>query len=139
FAKDRIRPLKKFLNEVKERLGTISKAVKQQRVRKATPKKINPAKMVSKMRYKKKDEALGLESLRPEALIGAKQAIVYNTQYRFLMYFKAASDEGFMVSGSTLKNYDLEKSVFKKIRKPEDMVKAIKGSTLAAMRKYLDT
>ncbi len=139
FAKDKIRPMKKFLNAVKKQLDTVVQVVRQQRVRKVAPKKINPVKMVSKMPYKKKDEALGLESLRPEVLIGAKQAIVYNTEYRFLMYFKAASDDGFMVTGSTLKNYDLEKSVFKKIRKPEDMVKAIKGSTLAAMRKYLDT
>lgn len=139
FAKGTIRPMKKFLNAVKKQLGTVVQAVQQQRVRKVAPKKINPIKMVSKMQYKKKDEALGLESLRPEVLIGAKQAIVYNTEYRFLMYFKAASDDGFMVTGSTLKNYDLEKSVFKKIRKPEDMVKAIKGLTLAAMRKYLDT
>jgi hypothetical protein len=72
-------------------------------------------------------------------LVGAREAIVYNTEYRFLMYFKSASDDGFMVSGATLKNYDLEKSVFKKIRKPEDMAKAIKGLTLAAMRKFLDT
>lgn len=139
FAEDKIRPMKKFLNSVKKQLDTVSQVVRQQRVRKVAPKKINPVKMVSKMQYKKKDEALGLESLRPEVLIGAKQAIVYNTAYRFLMYFKAASDDGFMVSGSTLKNYDLEKSIFKKIRKPEEMAKAIKGLTLAAMRKYLDT
>lgn len=139
FAKDKIRPMKKFLNAVKKQLDTVVQVVRQQRVRKVAPKKINPVKMVSKMPYKKKDEELALESLRPEVLIGAKQAVVYNTEYRFLMYFKAASDDGFMVTGSTLKNYDLEKSVFKKIRKPEDMVKSIKGLTLAAIRKFLDT
>jgi len=81
---------------------------------------------------------LGLESVRPETLIGAKQAIIYNTEYRFLMYFKSATDDGFMVTGSTLKNYDVEKSVFKKIRKPEEMAAVIKGQTIATIRKYLD-
>lgn len=99
FSKEKVRSLKKFLNAVKKQLDTVVQVVKQQRVRKVAPKNINPAKMTSKMQYKKKDEALGLESLRPEVLIGAKQAIVYNTEYRFLMYFKAASDDGFMVTG----------------------------------------
>jgi len=139
FAQDSVRRLKKFFNAVKKQLEVVSQVVRQQRVRKVAPKKINPVKMTSKMPFKRKDEQLGLESLRPEVLIGAKQAIVYNTEYRFLMYFKSASDEGFMVSGATLKNFDLEKSVFKKIRKPEEMVESIKGQTLAGMRKFLDS
>ncbi len=139
FAKDKIRSMKKFLNDVKKQLEAVVQVVKQQRVRKVAPKKINPAKMVSKLLFKKKDEELGLESLRPEVLIGAKQAIVYNSEYRFLMYFKSASDDGFMVTGSTLKNYDLEKSTFKKIRKPEEMAKAVKGVTLSAIKKFMET
>lgn len=139
FAKDKIPPLKKFLSEVKKQLHVTMHAVEQRHVRKVKPKKVNPVKLTSKMLFKRKDEDLGLESVRPEALIGAKQAIVYNAKYRFLMYFKAASDDGFLVSGSTLKNYDIQKSVFKKIRNPEDMAKSINGLTLAAMRKFLDT
>jgi hypothetical protein len=138
FAKESIRKMKKFLNKVKKEVEAISQIVKQQKVRKVAPKKINPAKMVSKLQYKKKDIELGLESVRPETLIGAKQAIIYNTEYRFLMYFKSATDDGFMVTGSTLKNYDVEKSVFKKIRKPEEMAAVIKGQTIATIRKYLD-
>lgn len=139
FAKNKIRPMKKFLSEVKKQLHAIMHVVKQQRVRKVKPKKVNPIKLTNKMPFKRKNEELGLESLRPESLIGAKQAIVYNAKYRFLMYFKAASDDGFSVSGATLKNYDIEKSVFKKIRNPENMVKSISGLTLAGMRKFLDT
>lgn len=139
FDKAKSRAIKKFLVAFKKQVDTVVQVVKQQRVRKVAPKKINPIKMASGMSFKKKDEELGLESVRPEALIGAKQAIVYNTEYRQLMYFKAASDDGFMISGSTLKNYDLEKSIFKKVRKPEDMVKAVKGVTLATARKFLDT
>jgi len=139
FDKNKARAAKKFLTNLKKQVETVVKVVKQQKVRKVAPKKINPAKMVSGLVIKKEDKALGLVSLRPEQLIGAKQAIVYNTEFRFLMYFKSASDDGFMVSGSTLKNFDVEKSFFKKVRKPEEMAKAISGQSVATIKKFIES
>lgn len=139
FAKDTMRPLKKFASGIKAQLEMVVKAVKQERVKKVAPKNVVPTKMVSKLPFKKADSELGLVGLRPEALIGAKQAIVYCAKYRFLMYFKSSSDEGFMASGATLKNFDTEKSVFKKIRNPAEMAAAMKDASLSAMKKFLET
>lgn len=136
YAPETIQPLKKFLSEIKKQLEAVMR--QQRAVRKVSPRKVkNPAKMVSKMKFKRKDEVLGLESMRPETLIGARQAIVYDSKHRFLLYFKSLTEEGFTVSGSTLKNFDTEKSFFKKIRKPEEMANSIKGLSLAEIRKFL--
>lgn len=137
FRKEIVKPLKQFLTETVTQLSTVEKAIKKQQVRKTVPKKIVPSKMVSKLAYKKKDDELGLVSLKPELLVGAKQAIVYNTETRQMIYYKASNDVGFVVTGTTLKNID-EKSYLKKIRKPEEMARIIKGLTMAGLKKYLD-
>lgn len=78
------------------------------------------AKAIKTMTYQKKDEELGIESLSPARLVGAKAAILYNTKYRTLLRFVAKPGETLLVSGSSIRNHDEEKSTSKKVRKPKD-------------------
>lgn len=132
-----LRRVKKFFKSVTEQLETVKKVVKQQTVRKVAPRKIIPAKMAAGLKFKKEAPELGLVGLRPETMIGAQHAVVYDTAKRFLMYFKAADDTGLLIQGTTVKNFDTEKSILKKIRKPEETIKELLGKTAVQMKKVL--
>jgi hypothetical protein len=138
YDKKKATQLKKHLALVKADVENVLSALKQNKVKVSKPKKLNPYKMTAKLQYKKEDVALGLVSVNPELLIGAKLAVVYNTEFRTLMIYRAASESGFMVSGSSLKNFDIEKSILKKIRKPEELKTMLNGATLTEIKKYLD-
>lgn len=81
---------------------------------------VDKAKAVKTMTYQKKDAELGIESLSPARLVGAKAAILYNTKYRTLLRFVAKPGESLVVSGSSIRNHDEEKSTSKKVRKPAE-------------------
>lgn len=113
------------LTSVFERCGGIKNKIAPAKP-KAKPKETtatltaNKAKAVKTMTYQKKDEELGIESLSPARLVGAKAAILYNTKYRTLLRFVAKPGETLVVSGSSIRNHDEEKSTSKKVRKPKD-------------------
>lgn len=132
-----IRRAKKFFKSVLDQLAVVKKVVKQQTVKTVAPRKIIPTKMAAGLKFKKEDPELGLVGLRPETLIGAQQAMVYDVARRFLMYFKAADETGLLIRGTTVNNFDTEKSIFKKVRKPEDVLKELAGKSIAQMRKVL--
>lgn len=113
------------LTSVYERCGGIKNKIapaKPKAKPKETPATLNAdkAKAVKTMTYQKKDEELGIESLSPARLVGAKAAILYNTKYRTLLRFVAKPGETLVVSGSSIRNHDEEKSTSKKVRKPKD-------------------
>lgn len=113
------------LTSVFERCGGIKNKIapaKPKAKPKETPATLNAdkAKAVKTMTYQKKDEELGIESLSPARLVGAKAAILYNTKYRTLLRFVAKPGESLVVSGSSIRNHDEEKSTSKKVRKPKD-------------------
>lgn len=113
------------LTSVFERCGGIKNKIAPAKTKakpKETPATLNAdkAKAVKTMTYQKKDEELGIESLSPARLVGAKAAILYNTKYRTLLRFVAKPGETLVVSGSSIRNHDEEKSTSKKVRKPKD-------------------
>lgn len=113
------------LTSVYERCGGIRSKIAPPKP-KAKPKETtatlnaDKAKAVKTMTYQKKDEELGIESLSPARLVGAKAAILYNTKYRTLLRFVAKPGETLVVSGSSIRNHDEEKSTSRKIRKPKE-------------------
>lgn len=89
------------------------------RVRKKKP--VDPEKVVKNLRYLPKDESLNLESVSPKDILGASMMTVYNTKNRTLTLY-IAKEEGFSIKGSTLTNWDEDKSQSKKLRKPQETV-----------------
>lgn len=112
--------------------------------RKPRAKKIiPPSKLVSKMKYLKEDETLGIKSELPTKLIGATEVWLYNTKYRKLMIYKTAEPSKISVKGSSLIGWDPTSSKCKSIRKPMDIIPRIALTTgkrdLARMFKELTT
>lgn len=97
--------------------------------RKPRKKKIVPAdKLVAKVKFQKENTDLKLVSIDPVRIIGASEIWLYNTRYNILQRYFAADQSGFGMKGTTLQNYKVETSTYKKIRKPET-VKDLTEST----------
>lgn len=77
-------------------------------------------KQVQRLKYKKEDNDYKLTSINPAMLVGALCAFVFNTKYKTIT--KYVSDTGLMVSGSTLKNINLEQSIQNSLRKPNEFL-----------------
>lgn len=122
----------KDYTDPKEQINRISQAlemVKAQGVvvkitRTRRKKLVTKDKQVAKLNFlNDTTEYGGLVSINPEKLIGATCAILFNVKYRNIqVYF---SDEGLAVQGSTLKNFNGEKSYGKTVRVPEAFLKQL--------------
>jgi hypothetical protein len=113
-----------------------NKKVKTSR-KKKTVKTIKVDKLFSKFQYLKTFNELKLVSISPEKILGAGQLIVYNTKYKTLSHFYAASSEGFSVKGTTVQNVS-EKSITKRLRNPKNVLTELQKCGIIAMRKMIN-
>jgi hypothetical protein len=58
----------------------------------------------------------GLESIPVTKIVGAQRLIIFNVKYRQFSIYEALSDRGFGIKGTTLQNFDPNKSKVKRIR-----------------------
>ena len=98
-----------------------------------------PEQIVSKLRYKAKDDDYNLVSVNPTDIIDASQVWVFDTKTRFL--YKYISSIGMVVQGSTLKEFDSDQSFKKKIREAycKDVLNDVKSGGKVKLRKVLNT
>lgn len=78
------------------------------------------AKAVKTMKPLKGDPTLKLETLSPARIVGAKQVMTYTPKYKIVSIYKAKPGEVLNVSGTSIRNFDEEKSVSRSVRKPVD-------------------
>jgi hypothetical protein len=74
---------------------------------------------VAKIKYCQEFADLKLTSVKPTDIIGAMQLWVYNTKTRKLGVYHAEDAGGLSIKGSSVVNFAENKSVQKKLRKPE--------------------
>ncbi len=75
--------------------------------------------IVQKLKFKREDSELKLKSVLPATIVGANEVWVFNTKYNKLQCYVAAEGTGISVKGTTLLNFNVEKSKQKTVRKPE--------------------
>lgn len=75
------------------------------------------------MKYKKRDDELGMESLSPARIVGAAEVLVYNTKYRTLSRYVAEKGLALSVSHSSIRGFDPKLSTSKTVRKPLEFFK----------------
>jgi hypothetical protein len=80
------------------------------------PKPINLDKVVSKVKYLKEYDALGLKSINPKDIIGSKYALLYDTKYKKLQLLIA--EDRFTIRGSTVYGVNKEISISKMVKYP---------------------
>ncbi|MGB1975829.1 MAG: hypothetical protein ACPHQD_17510 [Vibrio toranzoniae] len=118
-------------------LDRIKSAAKAQRkVKVARPQSID--KQVSKIKYKKEDDSFKIVSIQPAQIIGKARLYVFNTKYRRLTEYVTYDPKGFIVSGTTIKNFDKESSRTLTLRKPLDILPTVAQCTPRQLIKLLD-
>ena len=116
--------MKPWLKAVIEKLSSIQKTVKAKPARKQRTRKINPLKMIQKVKYLKRDDALGIDSQGPVVMVGKQKIYLYDTKYKKLTKLVCANASGFVIKGTTVMNFDPEKSSVAFIKKPAAELKS---------------
>lgn len=100
------------------------------------PKPVSQDKIVAKIKCKKEDTTLGIVSLNPVQMLGAKEIWVYNTKTRKLGQYKALDERGIGVKGIGLLNYSSD-SVEKTLRKPAEQLAEFKKASKVKLRTFM--
>lgn len=119
------------LLEDAERYGNNTKKTRAAR----TPKAVPVEKKLKYFQYQKEDNGFKLASVNPEKVLGASELWTFNTKYKILTVLRAADSKGLDVKGTTILNYDPEKSMSKRTgRKPEPILDRILKGNKAALK-----
>lgn len=124
--------LQMVMETVNDQMNTAT-IIKQsnRKPRKARVKKEAPAsKLVSNLKFMKQDDSIGMVSINPEAIIGAKSILIFNTTTRKFGVFHASDPSGLSVKGTTIINFDESKSIAKTMRKPKEQLPSMISATL---------
>lgn len=114
--------------------GQFKKANRKQRAVREKP----AAQQVKSIKYKAKDEELKIDSERPIDMVGAQQIWLFNTKTRKLAVYTSDSTKGILVKGTTLQNWEPEKSKQKTLRKPEEQIKDLMSSGKVKLRTFME-
>lgn len=137
FSKTEIKKIVGFCDAViTDALKIVNESNKSRKPRQRKQK--SPEQLVSKLKYLDKHEELKLESVMPKDIIGALQLWVYNTKSRKLGCYNAEDASGLSVKGSTIINFNENKSTQKKLRKPEVILPEILKGGKVYLRTALD-
>jgi hypothetical protein len=102
-------------------------------------KPVSTEKIVSKLKFKKEDPTLGIVSLNPTQILGAKEVWSFNTKTRKISRFIADDIQGPLnVRGASLIGYNEAKSVSKNLRKPAEQLAEFKKSGKVQLRTFMD-
>jgi hypothetical protein len=93
-------------------------------------------KIVEKLKFQKEDGALGLVSINPRDIVGAKELWVYNTKTRKIGHYIATDAQGLGVKSATILNFSSE-STEKTLRKPKEQLKTFKAAGKVALRTFM--
>lgn len=138
FSRWQIRKYATFIQDIINACNQHSESVKVKRtVRKVT---VKPASVITaKVAYLKEFTELNLKSIFPSNIIGASELWVYNIKTRKIGVYYGADEGKLSVSGTTIINFDILKSVSKTLRKPEETFKTMGATSKRAMTNWFKT
>lgn len=119
--------MKLWLKAVISKLSTVQKIVKVRKPRKQRVRKVNPLKMTAKVKYLKSDPELKIDSKSPVDIIGKSKVYIYDTKYKKISKLVCAEASGFIIKGTTIMNFDPDKSAVTFIRKPQTELRSGMG------------
>jgi hypothetical protein len=137
FPKRKITKIVKLFESFVEDCDKYGQFKKANRKVRATREKPAVAQIKS-LKYKLKDDELGLTSAKAFDLVGAEQVWLFNTKTRKLSVYTSESTKGMTVKGTTLQNWSPEKSKQKTLRKPEEQIKDLLALGKVKLRTFLD-
>ena len=131
FKKSQLREFTEFLNSFIEDAVKYSQEKNIKRIRKK--RIVSPEKQVAKVKYATSCEVKGIQynSLAPKELIGKRVAYIYDCkQNKISVYYS----KGFSAKGTSIINFDPDKSWSKKIRNTNDILNHILDSSQLGLK-----
>jgi hypothetical protein len=116
-----------------EQYRSVKKATKKAKARKAPSKE----KVVSKLKFAKEDKTLKLISINPADIIGSTELWIYNIKTRKLGKYVSQQYQTLNVKGTSIINYDVNASVSKTLRKPDEQLREFGKAGKVALRSFL--
>jgi hypothetical protein len=136
YKKAQLKAYVEFLRSIVSCAETTATIVKARKPRKKKEKPVSV--IVSKLKYKAKDDEHKLVSVDPKQIVGCNQLWVFNTKYRTLAVYNAMGPAGLNVKGSTVIGFDEKTSIVKKLRKPTEQLNKLMQGGKIILRKYMD-
>jgi hypothetical protein len=140
FTRPHLKKYIAFIETMIDTCNTMAKQVRASVVRKPRKRKEKPATvLVARMRYKGQDDSYKIVSVDPAKIIGSSEAWIFNTRYRKM--FRYVADEGstLTVKGASIKNFNVESSGGKIVRKPEKFFGDAASATKRQINKSFET
>lgn len=120
--------LNRRIKECQAMLEDLDRIKAAKKATRKTTKAPSLEKQVSKVRYKKEDNEFKIVSINPAQIIGKTHLLCFNTKTRKLIEYKTESTDGFVISGTTIKNINSESRAWT-LRKPMDILPSALSST----------
>lgn len=137
FSKPQLKKLVAWCDQVILDCGKIAgEAVKSRKPRKRKTK--TPEQLVAKVKVMDEHKEFKLKSVPAKDIIGAMQLWVFNTKNRKLGCYHAIDADGLSIKGSSIINFNENKSVQKTLRKPEATLPEILKGGKVYLRSALD-
>lgn len=136
-SKANLKKITAFYGEILAACDMLMQEAKVNRAPRAK-KPTDKTKVVAKMKYLKQDEATKQVSINPIDIIGSKELWVFNIKTRKLGRYVATDFQELSVKGTSIVNFDENKSVQKTLRKPVEQLKEFKAAGKVALRKFLE-
>lgn len=128
--------LKQFEDMFKD-MDRLKQSFKAQRTPRALKRKSSDE-QVKNLKYNVECDDSKLASINPVMIPGKSKLWVYNTKQRRLTEYVTHSTEGFIISGTSIKNHDDKDSKTAMLRKPDDVLPQVLGKTEKQLTKLWD-
>lgn len=138
FFRPNLKKLENYLDRMVAaamRLQATSSETRKPRAKK--PK--SPEKLTSKLKYGSGIPDLQIVSIQAKKIIDAACLWVYNTKTRKLGVYHAQDQRGLSLKGQTILNYSEERSICKKVRKPNLVIPELMQTRKTGLNKFLDS
>lgn len=126
-SKTKLNHLRDFVVLIQEFLDENSKIKRKKR-------KINKSVRVKNMKYREKCE--GASSINPENIIGMHYFVCYNCKQKKIFFYE--SDEGFDVKGTTIQNFNVNRSFSKSFGRSKLTPKSVQDMGILAIRNEIE-
>lgn len=125
-------------NQISSYLGNKKSLKKSERKLGSKHKAKRIEAQVQNLNFKVQDATYKVISINPTAIAESQTLLAFNTKSRKLAIYVASTDQGLSVRGTTIQNYDEEKSV-QKIIKNKDMLAQIQSGNIRRAQVLLES
>lgn len=98
-------------------------------------KPVSAQKQIASLKYCKENAEYKVASIDPQRIVGAYRLLAFNAKYRVLIDYVAQNEKGLSIKGTTLQNVDEANSRSIRLRKPDEFLPVVLGSTAKQLNK----